>query len=202
VYRSFSLGLLLGAGLLGGCQTYRDDLHRAQRYYEDNQYAQALSLFRALERDTDSLSVHEQARYAYFRGMTDYRLARVEGGSDERFDRHARYWLGIASAIEKEHPGGLQEHEKKRLDETLGELNAKAYGTSSRFETSGSTAEETTLPAGAGLGTDAATPAGGPEVAPPGAAPAPGTPPGANPCAGSADCPSDSICQDGACVKL
>jgi hypothetical protein len=191
------LVLLLGASSLGGCQTYRDDLNRAQRYYEDNQYAHALALFRALERDTDSLSVHEQARYAYFRGMTDYRLARVEGGSDERFDRHARYWLGIAGAIEKDHPGGLQEHEKKRLDETLGELNANAFGTSSRFEGSASTAEEASTPPGTSLSGEAIPAAPSPATP----APAP-TSPAARPCNASTECPTEFICQDGACVRL
>ena len=187
------VALFLGVSLVG-CQTYRDDLNRAQRYYEENQFAYALALFRSLERDTDSLSVHEQTRYAYFRGMTDYRLARVEGGVDERFDRHARYWLGIASSIEKEHPGGLQEHEKKRLNETLTELNDNAFGISTGFDTSESTAEETTVPAGTGL-------PGAGDTNTPAAPPASGAP-AAKPCAGSADCPTDFICQDGACVKL
>lgn len=190
VFRSCVLASLLGAVLCSGCQTYRDDLNRAQRYYEDNQYAYALALFRSLERDTDSLSAHEQARYAYFRGMTDYRLARVEGSNDERFDRHARYWLGIASAIDKDHPGGLQEHEKKRLDETLTELNNQVYGISTQFDTSTSTAQETTVPPAS----DAS--------APEGATPAEGATPGTKTCTGSADCPEDHICQDGACVKL
>ncbi len=197
MFRLFCVCLLLGVCPLTGCQTYRDDLNRGQRYYEDNQYAQALALFRALERDTDSLSVHEQTRYAYFRGMTDYRLARVEGGNDERFDRHARYWLGIASAIEKEHPGGLREHEKKRLDETLEELNNKTFGISSRFDTSGSSAEETTTAGdiGAPATGESPTESAPPDAAEPGAG-------GAKPCHASSECPSEYICQDGACVKL
>lgn len=161
---------------LVACQTYRDDLIRAQRYYEDNQYAQALALFRALERDTDSLTAHEHARYAYFRGMTDYRLARVEGGNDERFDRHARYWLGLATSIEKENPGGLQEHEKKRLDETLTDLNTKAYGTAAHFD-------------------EPKEPVEAAPVAPP--PPATG-----DKCKSSNDCPDDHICQDGSCMQL
>jgi len=177
VLRSIAAAFLpLALGFVA-CQTYRDDLIRAQRYYEDNQYAQALALFRALERDTDSLSAHEHARYAYFRGMTDYRLARVEGGNDERFDRHARYWLGLASSIDKEHPGGLQEHEKKRLDETLTDLNTKAYGIAAQF--------------------DAPPPA---EAAPPEVPPAPPTT--GDKCKASTDCPDDHICQDGTCVQL
>jgi len=192
------VALVFSTCWLAGCQTYRDDLNRGQRYYEDNQYAQALALFRSLERDTDSLSVHEQARYAYFRGMTDYRLARVEGGNDERFDRHARYWLGIANAIEKEHPGGLQDHEKQRLNETLQELNDEAFGISSRFDTTGSSATETTTPAGSGLdGGEAPTTS-------PASGEAPATPAGqqVKPCQVSSECPEDHICQDGACVKL
>lgn len=183
VLRRLLLILLLPVAGQVGCQTYRADLNRAQRYYEDNQYAQALALFRALERDTDSLSVHEQARYAYFRGMTDYRLARVEGTNDARFDRHARYWLGIATAIEKEHPGGLQEHEQKRLSETLQELNAKVYGTSEDFD-----------PAPVATPPDPNAPATESPAAVPGAP--------AKACEVSSDCPENFICQDGACVQL
>ena len=191
MFRLSLVALVLGASQLVGCQTYRDDLNRAQRYYEENQFAYALALFRGLERDTDSLSAHEQTRYAYFRGMTDYRLARVEGGADERFDRHARYWLGIAASIEKEHPGGLQEHEQKRLNETLTELNDKEFGISTEFDRSSSSAEEVTVPAGTGL----------PSASPPAGSETPAAP-DAKRCSGSSDCPSDFICQDGACVKL
>lgn len=183
------VALLIPSALqLVGCQTYRDDLNRGQRYYEDNQYAQALALFRSLERDTDSLSAHEQARYAYFRGMTDYRLARVEGGNDDRFDRYARYWLGLASAIDGENPGGLQEHEKKRLTETLTDLNNKAFGISDQFD------GQATPPAG----TEAA-PADG-TVPQDGGAPL--EPAGDKGCKVSTDCPDDHICQDGACIQL
>jgi hypothetical protein len=175
--------------LVTGCQTYRNDLSRGQRYYEENQYAQALAVWRALEPDTDSLSETEQARYAYFRGMTDYRLARVEGANDERFDRHARYWLGIATAIETDHPGGLQEHEKTRLQETLTELNNKVYGLDASF----APGEE--------------APAGSAAPAEPGAAAsAPAVPlqPAASggPCKETTQCPPDHICDRGTCVKL
>lgn len=174
--RSFVAVFLPLAVSLVACQTYRDDLIRAQRYYEDNQYAHALALFRALERDTDSLTAHEHARYAYFRGMTDYRLARVEGGNDERFDRYARYWLGLASSIEAENPGGLQAHEKQRLDETLTDLNHKAYGTAAAFAEPAAPAEP---------------------------APAPSPPPATgDECKSSNDCPDDHICQDGTCMQL
>ena len=72
---------------LAGCATYREDLYRGQRLYEDNQYERALALWRVLESDTDSLSFNEQARYAYLRGMTDYRLG---------FRPDSRHWLAIA----------------------------------------------------------------------------------------------------------
>ena len=43
-------------------------------------------------------------------------------------------WLGLASAIDSEHPGGLQEHEKKRLTETLTDLNNKTFRISDQFD--------------------------------------------------------------------
>lgn len=176
--------------LVTACQTYRDDLNRGQRYYEENQYAYALAVWRALEYDVDSLSESEQARYAYFRGMTDYRLARVEGANDDRFDQHARYWLGIASAIETEHPGGLKEHEKQRLQETLTELNNKVYGLDSTFAPGSEANEGAAAPAA-----PAAAPSEGP-AAPPGPVQSGGA------CQETTQCPQDHICEGGVCVKL
>lgn len=99
--------------LLAACTTYRSQLHRGQRYYEENQYEAALALWRDLEADADSLTPEERARYAYFRGMTNYRLGqRAE----------ARYWLSLAQAGEQLHPSSLGEERRQRLEATLSEL--------------------------------------------------------------------------------
>ena len=65
---------LVVALCLVGCATYREDLNRGQRMYEEHEYERALAVFRYLEPDMDSLGYNDQARYAYLRGMTDYRL--------------------------------------------------------------------------------------------------------------------------------
>lgn len=111
--------------LLIGCATYREDLNRGQRLYEENQYERALAIWRVLESDMDSLSRNDQARYAYLRGMTDYRLG---------FRPYARHWLGIAKAIDKETPGGLNQEWRDRLDKSLTDLNNDVYGGSERFD--------------------------------------------------------------------
>lgn len=113
------LALLAPLLLALGCATYREDLNRGQRLYEENQYERALAIWRVLEADMDSLSLTDQARYAYLRGMTDYRLG---------FRPHARHWLGISRAIEKEHPGGLNQEWKERLDASLADLDRDVYG--------------------------------------------------------------------------
>lgn len=110
-----------------GCTTYREDLNRGQRLYEENQYEHALALWRVLEPDTDSLSSNDQTRYAYLRGMTDYRLG---------FRSYARHWLGIAHALDKEHPGGLNQEWRDRMDKSLADLNNDVYGGSERFDKS------------------------------------------------------------------
>ena len=116
------------------CVTYTQDLDRAKAHYEQNQYEAALAIFRVLEPDVDSLNTAEQAKYAYLRGMTDYRLSSLSASgshvSDPKraFRDNARHWLGVASAIEKETPGGLTEDEKKRLGDTLTDLNHDVYG--------------------------------------------------------------------------
>jgi hypothetical protein len=110
-------GLL--ALLLASCVTYREDLNRGQRLYDESQYERALAIFRVLEADQDSLSPPDRARYFYLRGMTDYRLG---------FRRDARHFLALAKATEHEHPGGLAPEARERLEKYLGELNREVYG--------------------------------------------------------------------------
>jgi hypothetical protein len=95
------------------CASYSDALSRGQRYYEDNQYERALALWRDLDRRGAGFSAAERARYAYFRGMTDYRL----GYRDD-----ARHWLAIARAADTAHPGGLASEWLERLDSALTDL--------------------------------------------------------------------------------
>jgi hypothetical protein len=144
---------VIAALVLLGCSTYREDLNRGQRLYEENQYEHALAIWRVLEADTDSLSVNDQARYAYLRGMTDYRLG---------FRPYARHWLGVARAIDKQNPGGLNQEWKDRMDKSLADLNNDVYGGSERFDKTQSTfVDRSAQPEGA---------------APAGEAPAPGAP--------------------------
>jgi hypothetical protein len=101
-----------------GCATYRDDLARGQNYYNLSQYDNALSVWRILERDWDSLEPGEQARYAYFRGMTDYRMG---------YRADARHWLAISKAVNEKHPGGLDSSALNQLEQVLGPLNEAVY---------------------------------------------------------------------------
>jgi len=147
---------VIAALVLLGCSTYKEDLNRGQRLYEENQYEHALAIWRVLEADTDSLSLNDQARYAYLRGMTDYRLG---------FRPYARHWLSMARAIDKEHPGGLNQEWRDRMDKSLADLNNDVYGGSERFDKNSETfVDKNATPEGA-----AAAP-GSP------AAPATGTP--------------------------
>jgi len=119
---SWWVKLGLGAVLVGsllGCQTYRSNLDRGQRYYDENEYEHALAMLRLLEEDMTSLTAEDQTRYAYLRGMTDYRL---------QFRSHARHWLGLAMAMEELHPGGLQPDWSRRANEALTDLNKDVYG--------------------------------------------------------------------------
>jgi hypothetical protein len=126
--------LLLALSVVG-CATYREDLNRGQRFYEENEYTHALAIFRVLEPDMDSLELQDQARYAYLRGMTGYRLG---------FRPDARHWLALSKAIEQEHPGGLNPQWKQRLEESLTDLNKDVYGGAESMGKSRSTATETT----------------------------------------------------------
>jgi len=108
-----------------GCATYRDDLDRARLHYEANEYDKALVLLEVLERDIDSLSEAERAQYAYFRGMSHFRLEQK---------RDARHWLGNAAARELTAQGSLTTDAKSRADDTLTKLNAPYFGESSGGE--------------------------------------------------------------------
>jgi hypothetical protein len=122
------------------CSTYREDLNRGQRLYEENQYDRALAIWRVLEDDVDSLTPNDQARYAYLRGMTDYRLG---------YRPYARHWLGVARSLEKEHPGGLNQEWKDRLTKSLEDLDKDVFGGAEGFgATSGDAADAGAAEAG------------------------------------------------------
>jgi hypothetical protein len=159
---------------LGSCATYRADLNRGQRLYEENEYERALAIWRSLETDRDALSFNDQARYAYLRGMTNYRLG---------FRPDARHWLAIAKATEQEHPGGLSQAWKQRLDEALDDLNREVYGHAENFGKTSSTGAQRPL------------------AAPPDrAAEEPPLEPGQ--CRATRDCAEGLSCQAGECVPL
>lgn len=114
------------AGLLGialacapSCAGHADALARGQRHYEDNQYERALALWRDLDRRRAAFSPRERARFAYFRGMTDYRLG---------FRDDARHWLAIAKAADVRQPGALDPSWLERLEGALADLGREALG--------------------------------------------------------------------------
>ena len=167
-----------------GCATYREDLNRGQRMYEENQYEQALAVWRILEDDTDSLSPSDRARYAYLRGMTDYRLG---------FRADSRHWLALAKATDQSHPGGLSAAWEERLEQSLTDLNQDAYGAG---DNSGSNATHAVEYGKATSGDDAGVADAGPgsgSAAPP---LAPGH------CRSNADCKAGEICDGKSCTPL
>ena len=135
----FWLALLLSLSV-GACATYREDLNRGERLYDNNEYDRALAIWRYLEADMDSLEWQDQARYAYLRGMTDYRL---------NFRPDARHWLALAKAIEEKQPGALQPQWKQRLEQALADLNKDVFGGAEQLANSASTATETKTDLGA-----------------------------------------------------
>lgn len=123
--RSLSSGtvgaLFVAAAITLGsaCTTYAEDLNRGERHFQANEYERALALFRVIEPDMDSLSPVDRTRYAYLRGMTDYRMS---------YRADARHWLGLARAMEHESPGGIEESWKDRLNQALTDLDGDVFG--------------------------------------------------------------------------
>jgi hypothetical protein len=110
-----TLALLFAAS---GCSTYRDDLVRSQHAFEENRHEEALAILRLLEPDTDQLTTNERARYAYIRGMTDFRIG---------YKADARHWLAVAKAMDEKTPGIIPPDWRSRLDTSLVELDTQVW---------------------------------------------------------------------------
>jgi hypothetical protein len=176
-----AFALLLAIALCPlACVTYREDLNRGQRMYEENQYEHALALWRSLEDDADSLSQNDQVRYAYLRGMTDFRLG---------FRADSRHWLAIAKATEQAHSGGLSGEWKERMEQSLNDLNQDVYGAGERFDGSSQAVEY-----------GRAAPADDTDASPGTNQPLPLSQPGR--CHANADCPTGQICDGKSCSPL
>jgi hypothetical protein len=191
----------LCAATTAACSNYRDDLDRAASHYNRNQYENALALLQPLELDVDSLSDQERSQYAYYRGMSHFRL-------NQR--RDARHWLAVAAAGEKAHNGSLGTEEQKRVTDTLDELNRAVYGLA---ESAGPSGRECKSDADCDQGQfcDAKrctkTPGGADEAdepaattAAPDAPPAVEQPAAPGPCGSDADCPGNEVCNNGQCT--
>jgi hypothetical protein len=115
---AFAFALALTSFAAAGCSTYRDDLARSQHAFEENQHETALAVLRMLEPDTSHLDPNERARYAYLRGMTDFRIG---------YKADARHWLAVAKAMDEKVPGMIPAEWRARLDQSLGELDAQVW---------------------------------------------------------------------------
>lgn len=112
-------------GLSSGCATYAKDLERAQRHYEANEFARALAVLRLLGEDEAALGEAEQVRYAYLRGMTDYRLSSLTTDHTQTaFRSCARDWLGLALEGAKQYGRALSEGERTRARQALADVSA------------------------------------------------------------------------------
>ncbi len=113
----FVCSVVLGLGA-AGCSTYSDDLARSQHAFEENQHETALAIHRMLELDTTHLEPAERARYAYLRGMTDYRIG---------YKADARHWLAVAKAMDEKTPGSIPTAWRTRLDQSLADLDQQVW---------------------------------------------------------------------------
>jgi hypothetical protein len=157
----FAPGALLAAAVACctavACTTYQDDLLRGQKAFEQNEYERTLAIFRQMEPDLGQLAQDDRARYAYLRGMTDYRIG---------YRADARHWLSIARSIDEQLPQALPPSWKQRMVDALGEMNETVYTTGYQALTNSENPEkakgidENSVPlaeAGSGAQTDADT---------------------------------------------
>jgi hypothetical protein len=118
VILAWSLALTV-AFTISSCVTYAEALNRGQRHFQANEYEQALAIWRSLESDIDTLPPGDRARYAYFRGMTDYRMSLRDD---------ARHWLAMARAYDQATPGGIEDAWRERMNEALKDLEGDLRG--------------------------------------------------------------------------
>jgi hypothetical protein len=185
--RSVLVFLSLTALATAGCATYREELNRGQRMYEENQYEHALALWRILEDDLDSLSPSDRARYAYLRGMTDYRLG---------FRADSRHWLALAKVTDQAYAGSLSAAWEERLEQSLTDLNQDVYGAAEKADASGAHAIEygKAGPNDADAVDAGSTSGGASQV------PVPASPSGH--CRSNTDCKKGEICDGKSCTPL
>ena len=134
--RLLAAGLLASASVIvvaaGGpvaCATYRDDLGRVRSHYDASEFPQALALLRVLGDDLDALTPTEQVAYAYYRGMTDYRLSEAAPSGDTRdaFRKHAEKYLIVTGELDRR-ASGLSDAQRARVHETLAVLEGHSAG--------------------------------------------------------------------------
>lgn len=172
------LGLVIA---LAGCNTYRDQLARSQKHFEQSNYEPALGLLRDMENDLDRLTPAERAHYAYLRGMSDYRIG---------YRQDARHWLALARNYDEATPGVLPADWKVRLKEAIDEMNSVVYteglaALSDKLATDGETGPSK-APAKAKPAAQPSAPAPAPSSSP-SPAPAPSPSPSATPAPSSAE---------------
>src|SRR5438445_5785551 len=114
--------IVLGV-LCTGCATYTSELERGQQAFEKNEHERALAVLRALEPDQTHFDPPEEARYAYLRGMTDYRIG---------YRADARHWLAIAKAIDDKNPDSSPGLSGSRCTCSPSSLDTPASGEPSR----------------------------------------------------------------------
>ena len=100
------------------CATYEGALRRSERAFDENEYDRTLAILRDLEPDLHHLSQADRARYAYLRGMADFRIG---------YKTDARHWLSLASAWQEAAPGALPEEWTARINASLKQLNEDVY---------------------------------------------------------------------------
>jgi hypothetical protein len=108
------------SGAVLSCGGERAALLRGQSYYDDNQYERALSSGAIWSGTNPSSRPSDFARYAYLRGMTDYRLG---------FHADARHWLGSGQSDRAGEPGRPGRAWLPRLDGALADLDRETFGT-------------------------------------------------------------------------
>lgn len=101
------------------CNQLHDDMRRAEDHYASAHYDSAESWLVEIEPRVTGMSLTDQARFYYLRGMTAYRLQKTTD---------ARHYLALARELNGDEGQLLGEGWTSTLNRTLAELFPDGFG--------------------------------------------------------------------------
>ncbi len=110
--------VLVALALGAGCASWTNEIRQAELAYDAARPEAALAWLELVGDDNvGRMEPHDRARYLYLRGMTEYRLGRLDD---------ALYHLALAREVAGSDAVGLRREQRELMDRTLSDLTPTA----------------------------------------------------------------------------